>query len=453
MADEANSLSERIKRYAKVSTSLTGFAAKLAGQYYLGQDMNSLTHAQDLKAVLGGLKGPIMKVAQLLSTIPDLLPAEYMTELAQLQAQAPPMGWHFVKRRMMAELGPNWQDKFLSFEQSASASASLGQVHKAIDHQGNVLACKLQYPDMTSIVEADLQQLKLLLKLYDAYDKAIQSNEIFTEISSRIREELDYMREGQHMQMFAQMLGSEQGVHIPEYESSLSSKRLLTMSWLEGRPLMQTKDRSLDQRNQIARHMFRAWYTPFYHYGIIHGDPHLGNYTVREDQSVNLLDFGCVRVFPASFVEGVLDLYQALLHNDKDLAVHAYKSWGFSNISKELMEVLDTWARFLYGPLMEDRVRPIEENHSGVYGKEVAAKVHAELRRIGGVKPPREFVFMDRAAIGLGSVFMHLRAELNWYQEFHKLIENFNTQTLLQRREQLFKNIGINEAFSASFES
>jgi predicted unusual protein kinase regulating ubiquinone biosynthesis (AarF/ABC1/UbiB family) len=453
MADEDNSLSERIKRYAKVSTSLTGFAAKLAGQYYLGRDMNSLTHAQDLKAVLGDLKGPIMKVAQLLSTIPDLLPSEYMTELAQLQAQAPPMGWHFVKRRMMAELGPNWQDKFASFEQSASASASLGQVHKAIDHQGNVLACKLQYPDMTSIVEADLQQLKLLLKLYDAYDKAIQSEEIFTEISSRIREELDYMREGQHLQMFAQMLGSEQGVHIPQYASALSSKRLLTMSWLEGQPLMQTKDRLLDQRNQIARHMFRAWYTPFYHYGIIHGDPHLGNYTVREDQSVNLLDFGCVRVFPASFVEGVLDLYQALLHNDKDLAVHAYKSWGFSNISKELMEVLDTWARFLYGPLMEDRVRPIEENHSGVYGKEVAAKVHAELRRIGGVKPPREFVFMDRAAIGLGSVFMHLRAELNWYQEFHKLIENFNTQTLLQRREQLFKNIGINEVFSASFES
>lgn len=450
MADEDNSLSERIKRYAKVSTSLTGFATKLAGQYYLGRDMNSLAQAQDLKAILGDLKGPIMKVAQLLSTIPDFLPSEYMTELGQLQAQAPPMGWHFVKRRMMAELGPDWLTKFASFEQAASASASLGQVHKAVDHEGNILACKLQYPDMSSIVEADLQQLRLLFKLYDVYDKAIQSDEIFTEITARIREELDYKREGRYMQMFSHMLESQPGAHIPQYISSLSSNRLLTMSWLDGKPLLQTKERSLEQRNQIARHMFRTWYTPFYHYGIIHGDPHLGNYTVREDQSVNLLDFGCVRVFPASFVEGVLDLYYALLHNDKDLAVHAYKSWGFSNISKELMEVLDTWARFLYGPLMENRVRPIEENHSGVYGKEVAAKVHAELRRIGGVKPPREFVFMDRAAIGLGSVFMHLRAELNWHQEFHTLIENVNAQALVKNREQLFQRIGI-EGESALF--
>ncbi|MBL0941336.1 MAG: AarF/ABC1/UbiB kinase family protein [Alphaproteobacteria bacterium] len=445
MTVEDNSLSERIKRYAKVSTSLTGFATKIAGHYYLGRDMNSLTYAQELKAVLGELKGPIMKVAQMLSTIPDFLPSEYMAELAQLQAQAPPMGWHFVKRRMMAELGPDWLTKFASFEQSASASASLGQVHKAIDHQGNVLACKLQYPDMTSIVEADLQQLRILLKLYDAYDKAIQSDEIFNEISARLREELDYQREGQHIQMFSHMLESVPGVHIPQYISFLSTTRLLTMSWLEGQPLMQTQEHSLGQRNQIARHMFRTWYTPFYHYGIIHGDPHLGNYTVREDQSVNLLDFGCVRVFPISFVEGVLDLYHALLHNDKDLAVHAYKSWGFTNISQELMEILDIWARFLYGPLMEDRVRPIEENHSGVYGKEVAAKVHAELRRIGGVKPPREFVFMDRAAIGLGSVFMHLRAELNWYQEFHTLIENVNAQALLQNREKLFQGIEVEE--------
>lgn len=447
MADEDNSLSGRLKRYAKVSTSISGLAARLAGQRYLGMELDSLGHAQDLKAVLGNLKGPIMKVAQLLSTIPDILPPEYAAELSELQAHAPPMGWLFVKRRMVAELGPDWQGIFKSFEQQASASASLGQVHKAIDHKGRELACKLQYPDMSSTVEADVQQLKLLLKFYDSYDKAIQSDEIFAEIASRMREELDYGREGRHMQIFRHILASEPGIHIPEYCAELSTKRLLTMSWLEGQPLMQTKDRSLEGRNQIARHMFRGWYIPFYHYGIIHGDPHLGNYTVRSDQSVNLLDFGCIRVFPEKFVQGVVDLYQALAQGDRDLAVHAYENWGFSNVSKELMEVLDTWARFLYTPLMEDRVRPIEENHSGVYGKEVAAKVHAELRRIGGVKPPREFVFMDRAAVGLGSVFMHLRAELNWYREFHGLIEDFNAQSLVNNREKLFKDVGLEVTF------
>src|SRR5207344_2260639 len=101
------------------------------------------------------------KVAQLMATIPDLLPPEYAEELAKLQSDAPPMGWSFVKRRMQAELGPDWQKKFASFEHHPAAAASLGQVHRAGSHEGTDLACKLQYPDMQSAVEADLRQLQL----------------------------------------------------------------------------------------------------------------------------------------------------------------------------------------------------------------------------------------------------------------------------------------------------
>ena len=193
--------------------------------------------------------------------------------------------------------------------------------------------------------------------------------------------------------------------------------------------------------------MFRVWYVPFYHYGVIHGDPHLGNYTVAPDASVNLLDFGCVRVFRASFVRGVIDLYHALERGDRDLAVHAYQSWGFGDLSNEMIEVLNRWARFVYGPLLDDRARLIQEKANGAAngadGAAVVESVHRDIRRLGGVRPPREFVFMDRAAVGLGSVFMHLKAEINWHRLFHELIEDFDEAALAARQRAALKAAGV----------
>jgi predicted unusual protein kinase regulating ubiquinone biosynthesis (AarF/ABC1/UbiB family) len=189
--------------------------------------------------------------------------------------------------------------------------------------------------------------------------------------------------------------------------------------------------------------MFRIWYVPFYRYGVIHGDPHLGNYTVAPQGTVNLLDFGCIRVFPAAFVRGVIDLYHALQRGDNELAVHAYRSWGFGRLSREMIEVLNRWALFVYGPLLEDRVRPIQEKRSDAYGATVAESVHRDIRRLGGVRPPREFVFMDRAAIGLGSVFLHLRAEINWYRLFHELIDDFDEAALAARQKAALAAAGV----------
>ena len=138
-----------------------------------------------------------MKVAQLLATIPDALPPEYVAELTKLQSQAPPMGWAFVKRRMKAELGADWQQKFADFEHHPAAAASLGQVHRARAHDGAALACKLQYADMQSAVEADLSQLDLLFAIHRRMDPAIDTTEIAKEIGARMREELDYQPRGQ----------------------------------------------------------------------------------------------------------------------------------------------------------------------------------------------------------------------------------------------------------------
>ena len=132
---------------------------------------------------------------------------------------------------------------------------------------------------------------------------------------------------------------------------------------------------------------------------------------------------------------------------DEDLAVSAYKSWGFENISKELIEILNIWAKFLYSPLLEDKVRKMQETNSTAYGAEAANKVHRELKKIGGVKPPREFVFMDRAAIGLGSVFLHLDAELNWYRIFNELIDNFTVKRMKQCQKTALKTAKLEENY------
>ena len=390
----------------------------------------------DLKSALGNLKGPVMKVAQILATIPDALPDEYVEELRQLQSNAPSMGRLFVKRRMSAELGKDWQNKFSSFNQEAVAAASLGQVHKAESLDGQTVACKLQYPDMNSAVEADLKQLRLAMSIYQRYDNAINASEIYKELSARIREELDYVREGRNMALYRLMLSNEDTVHVPDLVDTASTDRLLTMTWLDGVPILDfiKNNPQLEMRNRVAQNMFRAWYVPFYLFGIIHGDPHLGNYSIRPNGDVNLLDFGCIRVFPPTFVKGVIDLYKGLRDGDEELAVDAYRTWGFENLDRETIDVLNHWARFVYSPLMEDKVRRIQETNSGIYGKEVVEKVHKELRRLNGVKPPREFVLMDRAAIGLGSVFLHLNAEVNWYSIFQELISDFESSEVAQRQ-------------------
>jgi predicted unusual protein kinase regulating ubiquinone biosynthesis (AarF/ABC1/UbiB family) len=216
------------------------------------------------------------------------------------------------------------------------------------------------------------------------------------------------------------------------------------MSWLEGRPLMTFKDDKQVDRNRLAHNMFRAWYVPFYAYGVIHGDPHLGNYSVRPDCAINLLDFGCIRVFQPKFVAGVIDLYHALETNDRALAVHAYETWGFGGLTNEVIDTLNLWAEFVYAPLLEDRSRRIQEfGADGVYGRDVAEKVARQLRERGGVTPPREFVFMDRAAIGLGGVFLHLKAEINWHRLFHELIADFDVKALARRQTKALKAAGV----------
>ena len=440
--DEADRFSARARRYANLGVNAGALAARVGAGRLIGGDRGR--NARALTEALGSLKGPLMKVAQMMATIPEALPADYASELMTLQSQAPPMGAAFVRRRMRAELGPDWRARFSEFDLAPAAAASLGQVHRAISLGGVELACKLQYPDMASAVEVDLSQLELLLKFHRRMGPAIDTREIAVEIAARIREELDYQREARLARLYATMLADRERVRVPKVFGELSTRRLLTQEWLEGAPLVEFERAGAEARGRIALALFEAWWRPFSRFGVIHGDPHLGNYSVvaagegeaQRVEAVNLFDYGCVRIFPAEFVGGVVELYRALGDADEARIVHAYEIWGFRDVSRATIAALNIWARFIYGPLIEDRVRTIADGvRPGDYGRHEIFAVMQALKAEGGtLKVPREFVFLDRATIGLGGVFLRLGAAMNFHRLFEETIDGFDVAALGRRQ-------------------
>ena len=453
--NEANRLSARATRYARLGVNAGALAARVGVNRMRGG--GRATDAKALASALGSMKGPLMKVAQLLSTIPDLLPADFAAELMRLQSQAPPMGAAFVRRRMQAELGPNWRERFADFDFKPAAAASLGQVHRATSLGGERLACKLQYPDMASAVETDLSNLDLLFSLHRRAGAAIETREVASEIRERVREELDYQREAKVARLYRFMLSDRPFVRVPRVEEALSTRRLLTLEWLDGEPLRRLRGRVGEEaRNAIAVGLFDAWWLPFLRYGVIHGDPHLGNYTVAAASEggepridgVNLFDYGCVRIFPPLFVHGVVELYRALEVNDRARIAHAFEMWGFTRLTPGVTEAMTVWARFMCGPILDDRMRTAADGvKPSEYGRREIGQVMRALRAEGGGLPvPREFVFLERATIGLGSAFLRLGARLNFHRLYEDAIVDFDEEAVARRQAGALEAVGLGAA-------
>ena len=418
-----------LKRLFDVSTTLTGIGIRVGAQEYLGMNFDENAYAQKLRHAFGNLKGPFMKMVQFLATVPDALPPEFATEFLTLQSNAPSMGEGFVRRRMAGELGINWRDLFQDFSLKASHAASLGQVHQAVSKEGVKLAIKLQYPDMETTINADLKQLNLVLGIYQTFNKSIDTQDIADEIRERLHEELDYVHEAQNLKQFRKIFKNTLDfIVVPEVYPEFSTRRLLTMEWIEGKSALDFVGHENNFRDELGRKLFLAWYWPLYRFGILHGDPHPGNYLILSDERISVLDFGCVRKFDKLFLQAVVDLYVALRDNKPELAVDAYRRWGFNDLNNKLIEVLNQWAKLLYDPLLEDKKRPIQEANGGKKSWKIARSIHKQLHDLGGIKPPREFVFMDRAAVGIGSVLMRLESEQNWHRLFEEIIDGMYTQ-------------------------
>jgi len=432
--DEASKAFRRLKRYSGVTTGIAGVALRSAGRWLGGKGAFDSSNAADLARMLGGLRGPLMKVGQIAGSLPDIFPPAFAAELARLQASAPEMGPTFVRRRMAAELGRDWQAKFKSFDLTAAHAASLGQVHRAVAHDGHTLACKLQYPDMQSAVDADLTQLKTVLSLQRAAERNFDTREVAAEVEERVREELDYVREAAHMRLFGHIFKGDDGIAVPEPIEALSTGRLLTMTWLDGVAFRAALARPQSERNKIAKTLFRAWFAPLHRFGVVHGDAHFGNYTVRDEGGINLLDFGCVRVLPARVVEALIDLHRATARDDDTLAAKAYAKWGFADANPDLVDKMRVWAKLAFAATLEDRERPLGDANALAGGVEQVWAMKQRFREGDPVRPPREFVFIARALVGIGAALVQLDAKLNWRRMYEDLFAGFDAETLARRQ-------------------
>lgn len=415
----------KLKRYFDTAKLATGFATRLGAEKYFNISMDDEAYAAFLKETLGQLKGPLMKAAQFLTTIPDTLPKEYYT-LIELQSQAPAMGIPFVKRRLKNELGPDWEKNFNTFDLNAISAASLGQVHKAQLTNNQNVAVKLQYPNMEGVTESDLQQLQFLFFLYQTYNKSIHTEYIYEELKERLYEELDYQKEADNIKNYRLFFKQHHNIHIPQVYNDFTTKRLLTMDWCDGTSILNFEQEKQEIKNKIGKILFNSWYLPLYKKGMLHGDPHPGNYLVQiinNEPHLTLLDFGCVRYFDATTISGIKNLFFGLLHNKKTQCIDAFEELGFHNLNNTLIDIILEWANMLYNPLLDDSIRPIQKDISPKDSLKIAQKIHDALKKEGGIRPPRTFVFLDRAAVGIGSVLMRLQSQQNWHQLFLEMID------------------------------
>lgn len=430
-------------RTAKTFHVAGGLATRFAASKIGVPQGSKERHAQDLMFMLGTLKGPLVKAAQFLSAIPGFLPDEYVQELQKLQAQAPSMGRSFVQRRLRGELGNDWQSKFKTFDMDAISAASLGQVHKAEMPDGTKVACKLQYPAMEKSLDSDLRQLKAGLNLYETFGSAVRQGEVFQELSERLREELDYKKEANNLAIYSRIRDDAgMNLEIPRTIESVSTNKLLVMDWKEGMSFEKflASNPSQEVRNHAARSLFLAWYIPFYRYGCVHGDPHPGNFLFDEKGNLTLLDLGSIRIFRPRFVKGVVTLRQMLKEGRLSETAEAFKDWGFDRLTPEVTDALNRWMSFFLKPFITDGVYDLENSSSFKHAQNLMTEVHSALKKAGGVTLPREFVLLDRSAIGLGSAFLRLKAKLDWSKLFDEAVgKDFSEEKVRERQEKILE--------------
>ena len=385
--------------------------------------------AAALAALLGRLRGPVTKFAQVLATLPTGVPEELVEACAGLHAHAPPMGRLFMARRLRHALGADWRTHFADFEEQPRFAASFGQVHDARLADGRSVAVKIQYPDMDSVLAADLRTLRMTAPVIRRIT-GIDPDAVIAELAERFAEELDYTHEAANMIAWRRALAR----HLPEDRATaprplpeLTRRRVLVMTWMAGAHLTTIAPRLSQQlRDRIAADLLRAWYGPFFAEGLLHGDPHPGNILWQEQEReqeqeqeqgggrLALLDFGCLRRYREEEVAGVRRLLPAVRGADAGRLAAALHDIGFRDLDAARVAALRPWLEWLFAPFLEPGARPFLPPEDLAAARVRLAETRNRLKAVGGIRLPRAFLLLHRSAVVLGSVITRLGARGNW---------------------------------------
>ena len=373
------------------------------------------------------LKGAFMKLVQMLSMRDDIVPAEALKILSVVQSQVPPMEYGEIRAQVKRELGGFPEQLFREFDREAFAAASLGQVHRAVLKSGEEVVVKVQYPGVDETVQQDLRNIKALLQVFtligrDVMRQHIDQSEVYQELEERLHEELDYINEAKNIALFQQMFRDDREVVIPAVYAEFSSRRVLTMSRLDGYPFADILKPGVDQatKDWVALKYFRVTWRQIFEFGTLHTDPHPGNYLVTYHPKLAILDFGSIRIFPEAIRTAYHALASAILRRDRRVMAECFVRLGFLDAGDDpepMVKIMDV----IFEPVLVDRKYDPRDYDSLEKGMEIAT-IGLEHRLF---KAPGHRVFLTRALIGLDSYLKQLGTVANWHRVFKECVERY----------------------------
>jgi len=365
---------------------------------------------------LGQLKGVSVKIAQHIALGMPFLPQEYLDEISKSFNAITPINKALIRKIIKQELGDYPQNIFESFDNEAFAAASLGQVHLAtID--GKKYAVKVQYPGIAASIESDLSVLKFILMRFVKGDSV---DHLMDEIGARLREEVDYEQEAKNTELFFNNF-KHNSIVVPEIKSELSSKRVLTSSFLEGKRFEEflASNPTQELKNHYAQLIFDSYFISFYQMKIIHADPNPGNFIFMEDGKLGLIDFGCVKRLDDDFLSSFSKLHYSLINNPDDTEItKQYAAIGMidhdtpEKMLEFYQEVIKPLDRF-YIEVFEGEKYDFKVNSDfSKRGFDIVSEVHKKQRH-SAHNISEDYIFTDRALMGYYAMFEKMGATIN----------------------------------------
>ncbi len=393
------------------------------------------THASNAFRVLetlGELKGAVMKLGQVLSIQEDAVPKEFRDILAKLQTQAPPMHPAYAVSIVEGELGRKIDDLYEEFERKPFAAASLGQVHGArLKGTGEPVVVKVQYPGIDETIESDLKLAAPIVKAVAFASKSYDMREMLEEVEARLKEEVDYLQEARNQETLREALADVPDIVVPRVFRTHTTRRVITMERLDGLHLDAFCEAVKDpvRRNTAALKLSDVLWRMQVDIGILHADPHPGNFLFLADGRIGLLDFGCVKVFPDAFIRNYVTLIRHALRNDDEAILDTYERMGFLTAEERRTNarLVDGWLEWTHlscTGLLEDREFP--DPARGESWAKFVTDLHDCLNRLVftvGTYTPRDAVYLNRVTLGIMCFWSRMDVRANWHRTMMRHLE------------------------------
>ncbi len=420
MSDRSSRTVELAKMTSRAGAAYAGYSARAA---FASDDRKDelraefeLKTAEQVAEALGQMKGAVMKLGQMASYLDQGLPEPVRDALAQLQADAPPMSAELAAGVVERELGAPPDVIFAEWDPQPLASASIGQVHRAVTRDGVAVAVKVQYPGVDEAIRSDLDNSDLLFGAMSMLFPGMDPKPIVGELRERLTEELDYLNEARNQQMFATYYAGHPTISVPGVHTRYSTARVLTTDLAEGASFAELKEWSAEERNLAAETLYRYAFGGLYRVGVFNGDPHPGNYLFRPGGHVTFLDYGLCKVFTPDEVQMFEDLIRFMVF-DQDIAAFAAYSEKIGLLTDAHRfgdDALFDYFSHFYESVLHDEVSTVTPEYASESVRRFfdLSGPHAEIMKAANLPP--SFVIIQRINLGLFALFAELGATANW---------------------------------------